>query len=647
MSLFLLLVIAVGLTVFVCAGFWARSRLARGIGSDVFIGDDFRLGQFVRPYRVALGVTSALIIVQTIFDLAAPWPLKVAVDNIIGGQSLDGWMAGLNKFSTVELAAIVVFAGLTLVAASGLLSYLAGYLIGAASERVGADIRSAAFRRLQHQSLPFHDRNRTGDLVARLTSDVSRVKDILVSWFETLIPELLSLLGMLAVLFAIDTQMALAALAVIPLLVIQIMMSRARIKSSEREVRDRNGRLAAQATDVLRNVRAVQAFFRQDDEERRFRRESAAVTKSSLTALDIQSRFAPTSDLILALGGGFILFLGIMRVTSGHMTLGTLLVVLTYLSSFYHPIRSLTRLSSVFARGAASRERLMEIFADDGLVPEDPKAIPALRDSRALVLRNVTFGYQRERPVLKNVTLEINAGETVCIVGPTGAGKSTLLSLLLRFYDPDEGAITMGGIDFKRFTLRSLRDRLALVPQDTWILDGTIADNIRFGRSEATDDEIRLAGQMALVQEFVARLPQGYDTMVGESGTRLSGGQRRRVALARALVRDASIFLLDEPTSGLDARSETMVIDALRRVAQNRTVVMVSHRLKLAAVADRVVMLEGGQIVEQGTPDDLLTAGGAFARLWAEQALPRLDGRSSKLPMNLSDTVRSKTHIAI
>jgi ATP-binding cassette subfamily B protein len=415
------------------------------------------------------------------------------------------------------------------------------------------------------------------------------------------------------------------------------MMSRTRIKNSEREVRDRYGRLAAHATDVLRNVRAVQAFFRQDDEERRFRRESAAATKSALTAFDIQSRYAPIADLLLSLGSGLILILGIMRVTSGHISVGTLLVILTYLSSFYHPIRSLTRLTSAFARGAASRERLMEVFADEGDISEDPRAFPAPRGSCALALHNVTFGYRRETPVLSNVSLQINAGETICIVGPTGAGKSTLLSLLLRFYDPDEGSITMDGIDFKRLTLRSLRDRLALVPQDTWILDGTIADNIRFGRSEATDDEVRLAGKVALVEEFVARLPEAYDSVVGESGTRLSGGQRRRVALARALVRDASIFLLDEPTSGLDANSEAMVIDALRRVAQNHTVVMVSHRLKLAAIADRVVVLDGGQIVEQGDPTVLLATGGEFARLWEQQIRTGLDAKSVEPVWKTSD----------
>ena len=630
MNLLFLLGIVLLVAALLTAGFWARSLLRRNLGADVRMDGQLGLGQFVRPYRISLVVASALIIVQTIFDLAAPWPLKMAVDNIIGGKPLEGWMAPLNNFSTASLATIVVMAGVILVAGSGVVGYFSAYLIGAAAERVGADVRSAAFARLQHQSLHFHDRNRTGDLVARLTSDVSRTQDVLISWFQTLIPELLAVFGMLAVLFALDLQMAFAGLAVIPLLAIQIVASRTRIKNSERAVRDHYGKLAAQATDVLRNVRAVQAFFRQDDEERRFRRESTAAIRSSLFALDIRLRYAPTSDLILALGSGLILFLGIIRVTSGHMTVGTLLVILTYLSSFYHPIRSLTRLTSVFARGAASRERLMEIFSDDEVIPEDPKAIPAPRDSCALALNNVTFGYQREISVLRNVSLQINAGETVCIVGPTGVGKSTLLSLLLRFYDPDEGTITMDGIDLKRFTLRSLRDRLALVPQDTWILDGTIADNIRFGRAEATDDEIRLAGKVALVEEFAAQLPEGYYSVVGESGTRLSGGQRRRIALARALIRNAPILLLDEPTSGLDAKSEAVVIDALRRVAKNSTVVMVSHRLKLAAIADRVVVLEGGQIVEQGDPSAMIAAGGAFARLWAQHSLLIKDNKTGE-----------------
>lgn len=604
------------------AGLWGRARLSKKLGVQKAMDPGLGLTQFVGPYRISLGLATILIIVQTLFDLAAPWPLKIAVDNVIGGKPFEGWMAGLNGLSTAGLAIIVVMAGIILVVASGVIGYFAAYLVGAAGERVGADMRSAAFGRLQHQSLRFHDRNRTGDLVSRLTSDVSRVQDVLISWFGTVIPELLAVLGMLAVLIALDLQMALAALGVLPLLAIQLLVSRTRIKNSERAVRDHYGRLAAHATDMLRNVRAVQAFSRQDDEEQRFRRESATATKFALTALDVRSRYAPASDLILALGSGLILFLGIMRVANGYMTLGTLLVVLTYLSSFYSPLRSLVRLTTVFARGAASRERLMEIFSNDAVVPEDPQAIAALKSPCTLAFDNVTFGYRREISVLKNVSLEIKPGETVCILGPTGVGKSTLLSLLLRFYDPDEGRITMGGIDFKGLTLRSIRDRLALVPQDTWILDGTIAENIRFGYPQATDDEIRLAGRVALVEEFVTRLPEGYDTAVGESGTCLSGGQRRRIALARALIRDASIFLLDEPTSGLDSNSEALIIDALRRIAKNRTLVMVSHRLKLAAIADRVIIFKDGRIIEDGSPTALLAAEGAFAHLWRQQKLP-------------------------
>jgi ABC-type multidrug transport system fused ATPase/permease subunit len=312
------------------------------------------LGQFVRPYRLPLGVAVALTVVQTVLDLAAPWPLKLAVDNVTGGQPFEGWMAGLNRISTAGLAAMAALAGVTLVAASSVVGYLTDYLIGAAAERIGADVRFAAFGRLQRRSLRFHDRHRTGDLVSRLTSDVSRVQDVLVSWFHTLLPELLAVVGMLAVLFMLDAQMACAALAVMPFLAMQIMMSRSRIRTAEREARDRYGNLAAQATEVLRHVRAVQAFSRQEGEEQRFRSASATATRAAMQALDIQARYGPTSDVILALGSGLILFLGVMRVTSGQLTVGTLLVILIYLSAFYHPIRSLTRLTSVLAKGTAA-----------------------------------------------------------------------------------------------------------------------------------------------------------------------------------------------------------------------------------------------------------------------------------------------------
>jgi subfamily B ATP-binding cassette protein MsbA len=301
------------------------------------------------------------------------------------------------------------------------------------------------------------------------------------------------------------------------------------------------------------------------------------------------------------------------------MTLGTLLVVLAYLSSLYGPIRALARLARTLARGAASRERILEVLDSGEVVPEAAEPLQAGPPRQGLALRGVWFAYAEGAPVLRHLDLEVAAGERVCVVGPTGAGKSTLLALLLRFYDPDAGVVELDGTDLRDLDLASLRRQLALVPQDPWMLGGTVADNVRFGRPGATREELEAAARATRVDELIERLPDGWDTEIGEDGVRLSGGQRRRVALARAILRDASVLLLDEPTSGLDAASEQAVLDALDRAAEGRTVLSVSHRLSLAARADRVVVLDGGRVVEQGPPGELLAAGGAYARLWALQ----------------------------
>jgi ABC-type multidrug transport system fused ATPase/permease subunit len=258
------------------------------------------------------------------------------------------------------------------------------------------------------------------------------------------------------------------------------------------------------------------------------------------------------------------------------------------------------------------------------VVPEAPDPVPAGPPRRGLAVRGVWFAYAEGAPVLRHLDLEVAAGERVCVVGPTGAGKSTLLSLLLRFYDPDAGAVELDGTDLRRLELDSLRRQIALVPQDPWMLDGTVADNLAFGRPGATSQELAAAAALAGLSGIVDGLPDGWETQVGEGGVRLSGGQRRRVALARAILRDASVLLLDEPTSGLDAAAEQAVLDALDRAAEGRTVLAVSHRLSLAARADRVVVLDGGRVVEQGPPAELLAAAGAYARLWALQHPPEL-----------------------
>ena len=577
------------------------------------------LRRFLRPYRGSLSLASGLILVETLLDLARPWPLKLAVDNAIGGQPVGGPLGVLDQLGPAGLAAVAAGAGIGLVGVGALVGYLITYLTSATAERVGADLRESVFGRLLGLGLPFHDRHRSGDLVTRLTGDVARVEDSMVAWFTVLVPEVLTLAGMIVVVLAVDLTLGLAALAVVPPLALVVALRRRRIRVAQRASRDADAALASEATEVLRNVRVVQAFTREGEAGGQFSGRSRSAVRAALGAMDLEARWSPVADLLLAAGGGLVLWLGVTAVTSGRMTLGTLLVVLAYLSSLYGPIRALARLARTLARGAASRERILEVLDSGEVVPEAAEPLQAGPPRQGLALRGVWFAYAEGAPVLRHLDLEVAAGERVCVVGPTGAGKSTLLALLLRFYDPDAGVVELDGTDLRDLDLASLRRQLALVPQDPWMLDGTVADNVRFGRPGATREELEAAARATRVDELIQRLPDGWETEIGEGGVRLSGGQRRRVALARAILRDASVLLLDEPTSGLDAASEQAVLDALDRAAEGRTVLSVSHRLSLAARADRVVVLDGGRVVEQGPPGELLAAGGAYARLWALQ----------------------------
>ena len=449
---------------------------------------------------------------ETLLDLARPWPLKLAVDNAIGGQPLGGPLGVLDQLGPAGLAAVAAGAGIGLVGIGALVGYLITYLTSATAERVGADLRESVFGRLLGLGLPFHDRHRSGDLVTRLTGDVARVEDSMVAWFTVLVPEVLTLAGMVVVVLAIDLTLGLAALAVVPPLALVVALRRRRIRVVQRASRDADAALASEATEVLRNVRVVQAFTREGEAGGQFSGRSRSAVRAALGAMDLEARWSPVADLLLAAGGGLVLWLGVTAVTSGRMTLGTLLVVLAYLSSLYGPIRALARLARTLARGAASRERILEVLDSGEVVPEAAEPLQAGPPRQGLALRGVWFAYAEGAPVLRHLDLEVAAGERVCVVGPTGAGKSTLLALLLRFYDPDAGAVELDGTDLRDLDLASLRRQLALVPQDPWMLDGTVADNVRFGRPGASREELEAAARATRVDEMIERLPDGWDT---------------------------------------------------------------------------------------------------------------------------------------
>ena len=575
-----------------------------------------RLRSLVRRRRVPLLAAGGLAVVQSLVTLAQPWPLAFAVDSAIGHKPVPSWLGAFQGASTATLAAVAATAVVVLIVLSGVVGYWEDYLSGSAAQHLGADIRKSVFSRLLELSPRFHDAHRSGDLVTRLTIDVSDLKDGLIMGFTRLLPAGLTLIGMLVIIAYLDPTMAVAAMAVTPVLALVVVRSRGRMRTTQREYRRQQGRVAARATEVVRHARAVQAFHRHVEEVVRFSTDVDETTRTGLRQIRQEAAYGPVADTVLGVGSAIVLFLGVQQVASGAMSLGALIVILSYLGGLYSPVRTLARLSTVLSRTAASRERIVEVLGEPPGVSEPATPTPCPRPVRGLDVRGLEFSYRDGPSALQGLNLTIPVGERVCVVGPSGAGKTTLLSLLLRLYDPRRGVISLDGIDLRAFSLSDLRAHLALVPQDPWIVDGTIADNIEYGRPGATRPEIEAAGQAALVDEFTSRFPDGYDTVVGESGGMLSGGQRRRIALARAMVRDASILLLDEPTSGLDAIAESQVLQAIEQTTEGRTAVIVSHQLRVAGIADRVVVLANGQVVEEGPPAELLAAEGHFTQMW-------------------------------
>lgn len=573
---------------------------------------------FVRPYRPRLALATFLAVIQASLVLLQPWPLKIAVDYAAQGTRLPAWLRSMDGLGRESLAAVAAISSISLVVVSGLIGYLQSVLVGTAAERLGASLRHTLMDRMMSLSAGFHDEHRTGDLVSRLTGDVSRVQDALLASYTVLIPEALTLIGMVGVLLFIDPLLGVVGLAAVPPLLLLVRRRRRLVRGAQRAVRHETGAMSSTATDVMRNVRVVQMFQRQRDVMERFSERNEATADSSIRSIRIDARYSPMSDLVLAAGSATVLWIGVLRVINGQLTVGALLVILSYVGSVYGPVRSLSRLSTNLARGAASKERLVEVLAgDDGLATtRDPVTLGPLHDG--IEFDSVTFGYEPGRPVVQRLSFTIRAGEHFCFVGPTGAGKSTVAQLLVRMYDPWAGAIRMDGVDLRVADLASLRHRFGVVPQQAWVMDGTIAENIAFGRPDATRAEIEIIGHLSLLSEFVDPLGLGYDTPVGENGARLSGGQLRRIAFARAAIRLPDVLLLDEPTTGLDVHSEARIIDAVERLRRGRTIISITHRLALAERADRVAVLQGGRVVELGAPAELRASGGQYAALLAE-----------------------------
>ncbi|MEZ5079960.1 MAG: ABC transporter ATP-binding protein [Thermoleophilia bacterium] len=568
-----------------------------------------------RPVRSALMLGVALAVIEVAIGLALPWPLQWVVDHVL--QPSDRGEAVPDNADVLLLG--VAGAYLVLVSLAALADYWSTRLLSAAGLQLGNGLRRRVFTHLQRLSLGYHNQQRVGDLSTRVTSDVDRSQDMLIQILAALLPNALLLVGMMTVMFIVDAWFTLIALSATPLLVFATYRATHRLKEATRSARRAEGLVAAAATENLGAIPLVQAFTLEDTQGASFATLTGSSLRANLQAARLQALFSPIVDISAAFSVALVLWLGATRVLDGDMTLGVLLVFMSYLASLYKPIKQLAKLSTALAKGAAATERVFTLLATEPHIKNRPTARRAPMFRGEIDLQDVAFSHGREE-VLRGVTLHVAAGERVALVGRTGAGKTTLASLVPRLIDPNRGRVRIDGHDIRDLTIDSVRDQIAMVLQDTVLLRGSLRDNIAWGRPGAHERDIRRAARLALVDEFASRLPDGFDTVIGERGANLSGGQRQRVAIARAILRDAPIMILDEPTSALDPRSEELLVEALAGLPGDRTMLVIAHRLSTVRDADRVVVLDDGLIAEQGPHEVLMQQDGLYRRM-AETSL--------------------------
>ncbi len=577
----------------------------------------------VRQYTGAITGAAVCTLFSAALAVVKPWPLKIVIDRVLTGRHtrvpfIGHWLnhGGLSRMQILNGACVTA---LLVAAIAGTLTYLSTRIMGEVGQKVVFQLRQELFGHIQRLSLRFHDSHRTGDLITRLTSDIQAIQDAIATGLLSLISNMAVLMGMIAMMFWLDWRFAIAATLIVPLLCIAVYRSSTLIKSASRRARQSDGLLASVAQETLTSIRIVQGLSQEDRQEQLFRAQGENSLNAYLDTNRFQAELAPVVDILAAVGLVIVMRYGAVRMMSGALTTGDVVLFFAYVTGLYRPLRQLARMSLIANKAVIGLERVAAVLDEIPEVHDGADALPAPRFTGAIEFREVSFAYTAGRTVLNDISLKISAGQQVAIVGSTGAGKSTLASLIPRLYDADTGAVLMDGRDIRAYHVQSIREQVALVLQDALLFSGTIRDNITFGCKAASNDEIEQAARTANIWDYICSLPNGLDTYVAERGSSLSGGQKQRIAIARAVLRNASILILDEPTSGLDTVSEMLVMEALQRASEGRTTIMIAHRLATTRFADLVVVMENGRIVECGSPQELLESRGKFARLYEMQ----------------------------
>jgi ABC-type multidrug transport system fused ATPase/permease subunit len=582
------------------------------------------VGGLIRPYRRTLVFILLAMLVETAMNLAGPWPLKIILDNVVGDHTMSPWLHRLigpllENGSRLHVAALASLAFVLIAIIGAIASYIDNYYTESAGQWVAHDLRMRMYQHLQRLSLGYYSNHETGSILSTLTTDIQTIQGFASSSTLSILVDLLTIVCMLGLMFWMNWDFTLIAVAVTPFLLLFVMRFKKAVKKATHEVRKQQSEIVAVVQQGLESIQVVKAFGQEKTEQDLLYGVSEATVGAALKARSIKALLSPVVTITVALCTAIVLWRGAALILAHSMTVGELTVYLAYLTKFFKPVKDLATTTNAVAQAAVGTERIREILNTETMIPEDPNGLEPETLKGEIEFRNIAFGYDPELPILTDVNLKIEAGQFVGVVGPTGAGKSTVVSLIPRFYDVQSGAVMMDGHDVREYKIKNLRDQIGYVLQDTILFRGTIAENIAFGRPGAMREEIVAAAKLANADEFISRMPLGYDTLVGDRGSTLSGGQRQRIGIARVMVRNSPILLLDEPTAALDSESEKLVIDALEKLMKGRTVIAIAHRLSTIRGADKIVVISGGVVAEDGTHEELMARNGIYAGLHRTQ----------------------------
>lgn len=576
----------------------------------------------LRSVRKDIFLASFCILGSTLTTLIVPWPMKLIFDNVLADNawpSLLQPLQSLKDYNHSQVLFILCGSMIAIALIRGFFAYYQLFLTSRIGYLLVYTLRGELFNHLQRLSLSFHHKSQTGELISKLTSDTNTLKDVFSDSALTFTTHVLTVSGMLLIMFNLNAQLALIVLVSFPILFAAIYIIYSRVKFSARNQRRNEGRLASRVSEILSSVPLIQAYGMEDYERERFEADSSQSMKDSIRTSRMEAAATRLVEIISAFGTAIVVLFGCLQALDGHMTPGDVLVFASYMTQIYQPIRQITRLSTRFSRASVSIERINSILETEPDIQDEVNAIKARALRGEIAFRNVSFSYIDGKTILDNVSFHIKPGERVALVGASGAGKSTIANLLIRLYDPNQGHVLIDGQDIKRYQRASLRQEVAVVLQDPVLFGTSIKENIAYGKPDATQEEIEAAAKQVHAHNFIMSLPDGYDTLMAEGGNTLSGGQRQRICLARALIRQSAVLIMDEPTSAVDAESQAYIRHAMHHLQQDRTILMIAHQFHTIQDFDRILVLKNGRIVEQGSHTKLMQLEGYYHELYRLQ----------------------------